>query len=110
MSFMEWYENTEVWESLDDLMLNIWPAIDRLFTELSKHEREFPLQTKAWMFGGIGQFSASYVEARNNGMDEIRSYELAVNDVANNPLMQKMLKQVMNDAVDGVVSKMEERT
>jgi len=106
---MEWYENTEVWESLDDLMLNLWPAIDRLFSELTNHQDEFSLQTKAWLFGGIGQFSASYVEARNNGLDEIHSYDMAVNDVAKNPLMQKMMKQVMNNMVDGAVSKMEEQ-
>jgi|TARA_R100001244_G_scaffold97718_1_gene73098 hypothetical protein len=105
---MEWYENSEVWESLDDLILNMWPAVDRLFSELLNHQDEFQLHTRALLFGGIGQFCASYVEARNSGKSEIESYELSAGDVLTNPTMQKMLQSLMNNMVDGVVANMEE--
>lgn len=105
---MEWHENPEVWDSLDDLMLNMWPALDRFFSELKVHQDEFELHTRAYLFGGIGQFCASYVEARNTLMSEIESYEVAVDAVATNPLMQKVMQTMMNNMVDGVVANMEE--
>ena len=105
---MEWYENDEVWKSLDDLMLNMWPALHRFFSELKVHQDELEPHTRAYLFGGIGQFAASYVEARNNGASEVESYDVGVNAVATNPMMQKLMQSMMNNMVDGAVSKMED--
>ena len=41
-------------------------------------------------------------------MSEIESYEVAVDAVATNPLMQKVMQTMMNNMVDGVVANMEE--
>ena len=60
-------EYLEVWESLDDLMLNIWPAIDRLFTELSKHERELA----SWCVLVVGHFSILWPTPTQGGRSTI---------------------------------------
>ncbi len=105
---MEWYEDEAVWQALDDWILCMWNDFDILFTALRPYHNDFPLQTKAILFGGIGQFTATYVKMRNRGNDEITSYDLAMASVANNKLIEKLMSQVINTSIDNSVQNMKE--
>ena len=104
---MDWYENGELWDSLDDLILNMWPAMNRLLTEINNHRDEFSPHTQALLLGGIGRFTVTYVRARDDNLSEHVAYDLGMAAVVEDPRIQKMMMGVIKDTVDGGVDRME---
>lgn len=103
---MEWFEDDEVWESLDDLMINLSPALLRMLKALENHEADMNFYMKALLFGGLGQFTVTYTRERGIMTNEIEAFDKAVASVASNPYVMQMMKQVVAGSVDNNVAKM----
>jgi len=105
---MDWKEDPEVWDSLDELMTNAWPDLKRFLDALNAHKGELDPIWRVMAFHGLGQMVAAYNGAKEEANSESQSFGIALESVVRNPAFSGMLQGVMNVAVDGAVEKMEE--
>ena len=101
---MEWYENDEVWESLDDLVINMSPALLRLLKSVQGYEMSFYI--RALLFGGLGQFILTYAREREKMTNEIEAFDKAMASVAENQYIAHMMSQMIGSSVDNRVAQM----
>lgn len=101
-----WTDDQEVWETLDDLMTNSWPMMNLFLNSLAKHKQELPDMMKGLLFGGLGQFSKSYNEARSESNKPEHAVALALQEVISNPHFSILMGMGVDNAIDNRVSKM----
>jgi|TARA_R110002020_G_scaffold356178_2_gene568777 hypothetical protein len=100
-----WTEDPDVWEALDDLMINAWPMMNKFLSSMKPHRSELPDLAKGLLYGALGQFAASYNEARHESNKPEHAVAIATQAVMKNPSFQV----IMNNAIDGMVdNKVEE--
>ena len=109
---MEWTHDPEFWETLDDLMMNTWPLLDDWLAIAHNHKGEFNVQMRTILFGGLGQFVASYNEARNEANDPPQALAIAMEATVRNPMFSVMMSGAVENAIDegveGMTSNAEE--
>ena len=101
-----WTDDPDVWETLDDLMINAWPLLNRFLNRMQKHRSDLPDLGKGVLFGVLGRFSASYNEARHESNSPEHSFALAAQAMMQDPHFTLMMQDGINTAMDNKVSNM----
>ena len=86
-----WHENPTIWEALDHLIDTAWLPLKELLDRIHEYDEELAPQTKAMLFGGLGVFSMTYAQLRQDGNSAIDSYSQAMNNVQHDRRIQEMM-------------------
>ena len=105
---MDWKDDPEVWDSLDELMMNVWPELKTFLDALNGHKDSIDPMWQTMTCSGLGQLVAAYNGARMEANNPQQAYAVALEAVIRNPQFSGMLQGVLNGAVDGAVQKMED--
>ena len=97
---MSWSEDPLVWANLDKLMLNSWTDLKDFLDALNEYSPELDNTIKAMLFGGLGQLTVSYVEARQETNSPKHSLAIALEHTTQNPLFAALLEATVHNAVD----------
>ena len=100
---MEWNENPLVWQNLDRLAEEAWPALKELLDTLADHREEIPDIAKALLFAGLGRFFAAYRHERAQANTPEQSMVEALRQVYGDNRIQGLMQQAVNDKVDAAV-------
>ena len=103
---MEWAEDPDIWTTLDALLMNMKDDLKDFLDVLHKYNSELSMPMKALLFGGIGQITIAYQEARNEANEPREAFTIALEQMSQNPLFATLMVQTVNMAVDSKVSEM----
>jgi len=100
---MPWQEDERVWEHLDRVAEESWPAVKDFLDVLAEHNDEISAVGQALMFAGIGRFLASYRRARQEGMPADEALSEAVRQVHGDNRIQAMMQGAVHQLIDNKV-------
>lgn len=102
---MVWQDDDQIWDNLDEVMMNGWNDMKNFLDALSEYKEELGVIEDGILFGGIGQFYATYVESRIETNSPKHSVANALEAVMKNTKVQRLLRNQMTSMFD---RKMEE--
>ncbi len=105
---MEWTDDPQVWDSLDDLLLNAWPATKEFLDALHQHQATIDPHWRGMLFGGLGQMLAAYNTAREESNEPRLAFAIALEVTVANPQFAGMMQGMVNQTIDSKVSQMED--
>ena len=103
---MEWADDPDLWTTLDALLTNANQDLKDFLDVLHKYKHELSMPMKALLFGGLGQLSVSYAEARAEANEPKEAFTIGLEMMSTNPQFQQLMVQTVNMAVDSKVGGM----
>ncbi len=103
---MTWHQDPKVWETMDALMLDVWPILKPFIDELSKYKDDIDPTLWTLLGPGLGNLVHAYNVARNETNTPAHSLTIAINSAANHSSVQNLMRNSMNMAVDSVAEGM----
>jgi len=103
---MEWRDDPELWQTLDNLLTNSEDDLKDFLDTLHQHSPSLEKPLKAILFGGLGQFSVAYNEARTELNEPSMSFALALEKVIQNPQFSVFMLSMMNTTFDANLEKL----
>ena len=101
-----WTDDPEVWDALDDLLLNAWPHTKEFLDIMHQHSSTIDAHWKGLLFGGLGQLMAAYNTAREEANAPRQAFALALEKTVANPQFAGMMQGMVNQSIDSGVAKM----
>jgi len=92
-----------VWENLDRLAEEAWPALKELLDSLAEHQDEISEIGRALLFAGAGRFFAVYRQERAQANTPEQSMIEALRQVYGDNRIQGLMQQAVTDRVDAAV-------
>ena len=103
---MTWKEDQEIWNEIDDLILNAKAPIVRLCNLMSaNYAAEMDEVGRGVLFGGLGAFCVAYTSGVNEGMTPHDAFGLGMAAVVNNGHFQNMMREQVVEQVDTQVER-----
>ena len=103
---MEWAEDPDIWTTLDELLRNMKNDLKDFLDVLHRYNSELSMPIKALLFGGMGQLTIAYEEARKEANEPKEAFTIALEQMSQNPLFATLMAQTVNMAVDNKVAEM----
>tara|TARA_R110002051_G_scaffold74962_1_gene136648 strand:- start:4821 stop:5159 length:339 start_codon:yes stop_codon:yes gene_type:complete len=97
---MSWQDDEQIWDNLDEVMMNAWTDMKNFLDAMSEYNEELGTIEDTILFGGIGQFWASYVESRIETNTPKHSLANALEAVIKNSKVQRLLNNQMMGMFD----------
>ena len=97
---MKLIENPDLWQAIDDAILQFWPALDNLLQICVLHADEIEPTLQALLFGVIGDFSKKYVLSREESLPSYQALNNALLEIQSNPKLQRIVKNILNERID----------
>ena len=101
-----WAEDPEFWATLDQASVDAWPSLKQFLDVTFEHQHELPLVSQALLFGILGGFVKSYVEARAELNEPPEALEMAMAAVMQDRRVQQMMKGGIDQTIDRKVEGM----
>ena len=105
-SMSDWTDDPQVWESLDDLLLNAWPLTKEFLDNLHEHSGSIDPHWRGLLFGGLGQMMAAYNTARDEANEPRLAFAIALEKTVANPQFAGMMQGMLNQTIDSGIAKM----
>lgn len=105
---MTWQQDPKFWIALDDLTNIAWQPLLDLLNVLHEHTEDLPLQSQAFIFGGLGKFVGTYKQMRDELNNHDNSFFHAMSAVAQDRRMMKLQELTAQQMVDAKVEKFKE--
>ena len=107
---MTWTEDPQVWDKIDNLVLEAAPRVRDLLDSLHEHRDAFPSIIQVLLFSCLGKFVVSYHQARfpnpETGEpfhDPPLAFHAGILAVASDPAAEAMMRTAVNSVVDDKV-------
>lgn len=100
MTSKDLHENQLFWVTLDKLIQDSWTNLSNLIGIVNEHSEQLPFELQAVVFGGVGKFALTYLQARDEEHDIIESYNKALMAVHSDRRIQQLQQNAAIHMVD----------
>lgn len=106
MSQIDWFEDEEIWERLDDLVEASWIPLKELLDKAHEYKGQYQPFSVALLFGGLGTFTRVYATCRSEANGPKEAFAEAMTAVQSDRRMQSVFQKATQDAVDAHVNRL----